>query len=153
MEQQIHKTETGRRWLVKKFDTWSCGYIEIDNNMPKDYLNEFYEQFPFYMGATFMGVVFPNLVDDGRALLGSPDFLLGAEPDKSPIERTIISFRPEFRDVVRQAIKDGNCFWAVGFDDNHIDRIGYEEMVFTTERIANQIDQVVISGGTDAEGR
>lgn len=151
MEQPIHKTETGRRWLVKKFETWTCGYIEIDDDMPKNYFNDFYDQFPFYMGATFMGMVFPNLVGDGRAPVGSPDFLSGAESDKPPVERTIISFKPEFRDVVKQAIKDGNCFWAVGFDDNHIDRIGYEEMVVTTERIAKQMDQVVISGGTDAE--
>lgn len=141
MEQQIHKTESGRRWLVKKIETWSCGYIEIDDNMPKDYFNEFYDQFPFYMGATFMGMAFPNLLNDGEIIMASQDFLLDSEADKPLVEQNILSLKPEFQDAARKAVEDGNCFWVVGFDDNHCETLGKTGMIAVAQKVAEQMDE------------
>lgn len=57
----INTTETGRCYFVVENTLgeykWECGYIQIDDDMPKDYDDEFYTQFDFWFGATFLNDV------------------------------------------------------------------------------------------------
>ncbi|GAA3611222.1 hypothetical protein [Secundilactobacillus similis] len=136
----LNKTKHGRRWFTKQIMWWTCGYIEIDSDMPRNYFDPVYDCFYFWMGPTFMGIAFPNLLNDGEIIMASQDFLLDSEADKPLVEQNILSLKPEFQDAARQAVEDGNYFWVVGFDDNHCETLGKTGMIAVTKRVAEQMD-------------
>lgn len=143
LSETIYKTEKGRRFYIKDYPSHQCGYIEIDTDMPHNYDDEFYENFDFWGGATFIGVCFPSMnLEMGRVL-----HLSAAIPINGSYLNGIIE-SPTLADVINM-IKDeelrkefASCrdsFWVVGFDDAHLDKCF--DVPERTKRIANQIDK------------
>ena len=146
---KIEKTPSGRRYFVVDnqgyllHDDFTNGYIEINENWSHDYLNKFYEQFNFWRGATFMGILYLDVSFNNHPIMfNSYSF----EPHEPTLDDISSRVKEEFRSQVTELIRGKKYVWVIGFDDNHIETLGREGVIEDTMRIANEMDGVVVNG-------
>ncbi|VDG33361.1 hypothetical protein MUDAN_DOGOELCO_02552 [Lactiplantibacillus mudanjiangensis] len=143
MNFEIKTTKLGRRYFTVDESSlgmgeFTNGYIEVPNNAPHDYSDKFYDQFNFWCGATYSGIVFPNVEYQGGQVMISPrmqDQMQG----NFDYEHCIKGLNGKGK-----ALVDGQpYFYVIGFDDNHIETLGREAVIKDTQRIANEMDKVM----------
>ena len=153
----ILKTKTGRRYFTVDMDflgvgSFTNGYIEIDDDAPVNYMDPYYEKFNMWFDPSYSGLIFTKIKVKG----GIPLSLSSATPemlnsnkclkkDLSNLEERLKSVKPEYKSIIKDAIEKGDYFWVVGFDDNHIDRLGRSGVIEMTKRVAEQMDRENLS--------
>lgn len=147
----IQQTKTGRHYFVNDRVDYSNGYIEINDTWSPDYMNPFYEQFPFWWGATFMGITLPKLCmpgnDQAVMMLSVPwrDVNIKGNCQAYDLKRLTNRYlkdNPKLTQRVKLALYKHEYFWTIGFDDNNIEQCGKEHVAQLTKQIAQQMDKV-----------
>ena len=140
----IKSTPKGRRFYTVDYDNlysfgpWTCGYIEINKDWSRNYLDDFYEQFDFWGGPTYMGLIFPDVIYQDHPLA----IMCSAYDDEHSLDSVLSRIKLEYQDKITGLIKGKEYFWTIGFDDNHVEKIGKFAVEEMTEKIANQMDEV-----------
>lgn len=144
----LFRTEKGRRYFtVEHSDTlydWECGYIEINEDWPRDYTDEFYDKFNFFQDATFLGLAFEykgKMAVKGVSYEWKDGMPIFPENNFENIKKSV---KPELQEWFQKIYEQGGMFWVVGFDDNHARKmIEYGRGVLSdAKRIAEEMDEV-----------
>ncbi|GHP12998.1 hypothetical protein YK48G_04230 [Lentilactobacillus fungorum] len=145
---EIKETQRHRKYFTHQmsgnamFPPFLDGYIQIDKDMPHNYDDKFYDQFNFWCGPTFIGVIYPSVIRYGERLIMAP------KPDFENLQKEYTLqdcfdfIKPSYLNEIKKLTDGQAYFWIVGFDDNHVERFGDENVVRDTKRIADEMDMV-----------
>lgn len=126
---EIKETHHKRRYFA---DENSNVYVEIDNDWPKSPYDPFYKkQFENLKWASFVGVVFPKIINDNKEplIFNSEMAMCGDDINK------VIAKLPKKYSADKQALKD--YFWVISFNDN---RPQYYDTLMLAKSTAKELD-------------